>query len=77
MRVDGPDATLSRAHCESSPERALGFQPSDKSIGGRSGVWAVFQRLIPRGERIWIADTHRDDGKRFVIHLFCSSRMKS
>jgi hypothetical protein len=25
------------------------------------------QRLIPTGETIWIADAHRDDGKRFVV----------
>ena len=24
--------------------------------------------LIPRGETFWIADAHRDDGKRFVVH---------
>jgi hypothetical protein len=24
--------------------------------------------LIPAGERIWIADAHRDDGKRFLVH---------
>ena len=25
------------------------------------------QRLIPNGRTIWIADAHRDDGKRFVV----------
>jgi hypothetical protein len=25
------------------------------------------QRLIPTDETIWIADAHRDDGKRFVV----------
>jgi hypothetical protein len=34
------------------------------SKGGWS--WAASQRLIPTGERIWIADAQRDDGKRFV-----------
>ena len=29
--------------------------------------WAVFQRLIPRGRAIWIADAHRDEGKRFGV----------
>ena len=28
--------------------------------------WAGSQRLIPTGERIWIADAHRGDGKGFV-----------
>jgi len=32
------------------------------------GVGAASQRLIPAGERIWIAGAHRDDGKRFVVH---------
>ena len=26
------------------------------------------QRLIPTGEQIWIADAHRGDGKRFIVH---------
>ena len=26
----------------------------------------MFQRLIPTGEQIWIADAHRVDGKRSV-----------
>ena len=28
----------------------------------------LFQRLIPTHERSGIADAHRDDGKRFVVH---------
>jgi hypothetical protein len=28
----------------------------------------VSQRLISNGRTIWIADAHRDDGKRFVVH---------
>ena len=32
------------------------------------GVWAGSQPLIPKGERLWIVDAHRDDGKRFVVH---------
>ena len=31
------------------------------------GVWAGSQRLIPTDRTIWIADAHRDDGKRFVV----------
>ena len=31
------------------------------------GVGAASQRLILRGRTIWIADAHRDDGKRFVV----------
>ena len=26
------------------------------------------QRLISNGRTIWIADAHRDDGKRYVVH---------
>ena len=36
-----------------------------KKLGG---VGAVSQRLILAGRTIWIADAHRDDGKRFVVH---------
>jgi hypothetical protein len=31
------------------------------------GVAAGFQPLIPNGRTIWIADAHRDNGKRFVV----------
>jgi hypothetical protein len=34
----------------------------------RLEVWATSQRLIPTGETIWIADAHRDDGQRFIVH---------
>ena len=37
---------------------------SSREVLGRS-VGAAFQRLIPAGSTIWIADAHRDDGKRF------------
>ena len=32
------------------------------------GVGAASQRLTLTGRTIWIADAHRDDGKRFVVH---------
>jgi len=32
-----------------------------------AGVGAASQRLIPTWRTIWIADAHRDDGKRFVV----------
>jgi len=35
------------------------------SKAGWSG--ALSQRLIPNGRTIWIADAHRDNGKRFVV----------
>jgi hypothetical protein len=31
-------------------------------------VGAAFQPLMPNGRTIWIADAHRDDGKRFIVH---------
>jgi hypothetical protein len=32
------------------------------------GVGAVSQPFDSEGRTIWIADAHRDDGKRFVVH---------
>jgi hypothetical protein len=32
------------------------------------GVGAAFQPLILAVETIWIADAHRDDGRRFIVH---------
>jgi hypothetical protein len=30
--------------------------------------WSTtISELIPTGERIWIADAHRGDGKRFIV----------
>jgi hypothetical protein len=30
--------------------------------------WGRVSALDSRGRAIWIADAHRDDGKRFVVH---------
>ena len=30
--------------------------------------WGCVSALDPHGRTIWIADAHRDDGKRFVVH---------
>jgi hypothetical protein len=32
------------------------------------GVWAGSQPIDSRERTIWIADAHRDNGKRFVVH---------
>jgi hypothetical protein len=40
--------------------------PSDKIVGGRS--WGCVSAIDSNGRTIWIADAHRDDGKRFVVH---------
>jgi hypothetical protein len=32
------------------------------------GAWAGSQPLIPTGQTIFVADAHRDDGKRFIVH---------
>jgi hypothetical protein len=42
-------------------QRGLKRQKSCRSVG-----W-IIQRLIPIGLTNWIADAHRDDGKRFVV----------
>ena len=31
------------------------------------GAWAGSQLWIPKGRTIWIADAHRDDGRRYVV----------
>jgi hypothetical protein len=30
--------------------------------------WGCVSALDREGQTIWIADAHRDDGKRFVVH---------
>jgi hypothetical protein len=35
--------------------------------------WGCVSAIDSRGRTIWIADAHRDNGKRFVVH----GRMKS
>ncbi len=32
------------------------------------GVWAGVSAIDSNGRTIWIADAHRGDGKRFVVH---------
>ncbi len=41
--------------------------PSPTISRNAVGAWAGSQRLIPAYE-IWIADAHRGDGNRFVVH---------
>jgi hypothetical protein len=31
-------------------------------------IWGYVSALDVKGRTIWIADAHRDDGKRFVVH---------
>jgi hypothetical protein len=40
--------------------------PADKIVGGRS--WGCVSAIDSNGRTIWIADAHRGDGKRFVVH---------
>jgi hypothetical protein len=30
--------------------------------------WGCVSAIDHEGRTIWIADTHRDDGKRFIVH---------
>jgi hypothetical protein len=30
--------------------------------------WGIVSAIDSRGRTIWIADAHRDDGRRFVVH---------
>jgi len=30
--------------------------------------WGCVSAVDSRGRTIWIADAHRDDGKRFIVH---------
>jgi hypothetical protein len=32
------------------------------------GSWGCVSAIDSKGRTIWIADAHRDDGKRFVVH---------
>jgi hypothetical protein len=36
------------------------------SKAGRS--WGCVSAIDSNGRTIWIADAHRDDGKRFIVH---------
>ena len=45
------------------------FRPQlGHSAAKPAGVGAASQRWDYNGRTIWIADAHRDDGKRFVVH---------
>jgi hypothetical protein len=30
--------------------------------------WGCFSAVTSEGRMIWVADAHRDDGKRYVVH---------
>jgi hypothetical protein len=38
------------------------------SKAGWSWGWGCVSAIDPNGRTIWIADAHRDNGKRFVVH---------
>jgi hypothetical protein len=43
----------------------VAWQADDLSKAGWS--WGCVSALDSNGQTIWIADAHRDDGKRFVV----------
>jgi hypothetical protein len=58
------------------PDRA-GFQPSQSvkyweiiadNLSKRGWRWGCVSAIDSKGRTIWIADGHRDDGKRFIVH---------
>src|SRR5512133_1085622 len=38
------------------------------SVSLDQGSWGWVSAIDSNGRTIWIADAHRDDGKRFVVH---------
>jgi len=38
------------------------------SLSKAGWSWGCVTAMDLRGRTIWIADAHRDDGKRFVVH---------
>jgi hypothetical protein len=63
-----------RCQLGQNPNRASFFVPlksweiiaDNPSKAGWS--WGYVSALDSRGRTIWIADAHRDDGKRFIVH---------
>ena len=39
-----------------------------RNMKKRGGAWIMSQTLDSHGRTIWIADAHRHDGKRLVVH---------
>ena len=48
------------------PSHGLEIIADNLSKAGWS--WGCVSAIDPNGRTIWIADAHRDDGKRFVVH---------
>jgi hypothetical protein len=40
----------------------------DDNLSKAGFSWGVVSAIDSRGRTIWIADAHRDDGKRFIVH---------
>ena len=38
------------------------------NLGKAGWSWGCVSVVIREGRIIWVADAHRDDGKRFVVH---------
>jgi hypothetical protein len=57
-----PFVERNKSHCLVSNE----IIADDLSKAGFS--WGCVSAIDSNGRTIWIADAHRDDGKRFVVH---------
>jgi hypothetical protein len=56
---------------DDSPERKESvkyWEVIADNLKKRGWTWGCVSGIDSNGQMIWIADAHRDDGKRFVVH---------
>jgi hypothetical protein len=49
------------------PGNSLDVTPDDVAAVKSAWSWGCVSAIDSNGRPIWIADAHRDDGKRFVV----------
>jgi hypothetical protein len=48
--------------------RPLGFKAESYALSKAGWSWGCVSAIDSQGRTIWIADAHRGDGQRFVVH---------
>jgi hypothetical protein len=64
---------MSLCHCRAENKRGLidsvkYWEIIADNLSKAGWSWGPVSAIDSNGQTIWIADAHRDDGKRFVVH---------
>ena len=65
-----PETTQKSLNFDTTIERAGRNEKSSQTDSAKPvGAWAGSQPFDSQGRTIWIVDAHRNDGRRFIVHV--------